>query len=406
MKHLLLFSLAAAFVLASCSDDGAGPEQPTPLRSLTEAEKTVVRGNTDFSFSLFRQTIKAEPAGNVFISPLSVSMALGMTLNGAAGDTRAAMKDALELQGLSEQEINEAYQGLIELLRGADPRVTLRIANSIWGREGFPILQDFIDTNKEYFDAEVQSLDFDDPQAVNVINDWVSNATEGRIPDIVNPPIPPEVMLYLINAVYFKGSWTAQFDPEDTYDGTFTARSAAQQNVKMMMRSGNMRYHVSQNLEIVDLPYGWDRYSMAVILPRGERTLAETLEAMSADWEGLLEKLVDTDMTLHMPRFTLEYEVGLKDILTTMGMGIAFEGGRADFTGINPAGDLFISRVKHKTFVEVNEEGTEAAAATSVEVGVTSAPPVMRVNRPFMFLIHERHSNTILFIGQVNDLNI
>lgn len=406
MKHLLFFSLAAAFILVSCSDDGAGPEQPTPLRSLTEAEKTVARSNTDFSFSLFRQTIKAEPAGNVFISPLSVSMALGMTLNGAAGETRAAMKDALELQGLSEQEINEAYQGLIELLRGADPRVTLRVANSIWGREGYPILQDFIDTNTEYFGAEVQSLDFNDPQSVNIINDWVSNATESRIPEIVDPPIPPEVMLYLINAVYFKGSWTAQFDPEDTHDGIFTAHSGAQQTVQMMMRNGKMRRHINEDLEIVDLPYGWDRYSMAVILPRGEHTLAETLEAMSTDWEGLLEKLVDTDMTLYLPRFTLEYEVGLKDILTTMGMGIAFEGERADFTGINPAGDLFISRVKHKTFVEVNEEGTEAAAATSVEVGVTSVPPVMRVNRPFIFLIHERHSDAILFIGQVNDLNI
>ncbi len=406
MKHLLILSLAAAFVLASCSDDGAGPEQPTPLRSLTEAEKTVARSNTDFSFSLFRQTITAEPGNNVFISPLSVSMALGMTLNGAAGETRAAMKDALELQGLSEQEINEAFQGLIELLRDTDPRVTLRIANSIWGREGYPILQEFIDTNVKYFGAEVQSLDFNDPQSVNVINDWVSNATESRIPEIVDPPIPPEVMLYLINAVYFKGSWTAQFDPEDTHDGTFTARSGAKQTVPMMTRDGNMRHYVDERLEMVDLPYGWDRYSMAVILPRGERSLAETVETLSEDWDGQLEKLVDTDMTLELPRFTLEYEVGLKDILTTMGMGIAFEGGRADFTGINPAGDLFISRVKHKTFVEVNEEGTEAAAATSVEVGLTSVPPVMRVNRPFIFLIHERHSNTILFIGQVNDLNI
>ncbi|MBN1447541.1 MAG: serpin family protein [Bacteroidetes bacterium] len=400
----ILSVLLAVMMFAACSDDSTGPEQPTPLRSLTEAESSIARSNTDFAFTLFRTTAQTQPDDNIFLSPLSVSMALGMTMNGAAGDTRAAMQQTLMFNALTQQEINEAYRGLIDLLTHTDPRVALRIGNSIWGREGFPIRQDFIDTNRHYFNAEVASLDFDDPQSVDIINDWVSESTQGRIPTIIDPPIPPEVMLYLINAVYFKGTWTTQFDPSRTRDDTFSALSGAKQSVRMMNREGRMRYHADAVMEVVDLPYGWDRYSMTVVLPRQGYTLAQAAEALSSGWTGILEKLVTTEMTLQLPRFTLEYEVALKDILSAMGMGIAFDPGRADFTGINSGGDLYITRVKHKTFVEVNEEGTEAAAATSVEVGLTSVPSVMRVDRPFLFLIHERHSGAILFIGQVTEL--
>ncbi|MBR9976062.1 MAG: serpin family protein, partial [Bacteroidetes bacterium] len=205
-----------------------------------------------------------------------------------------------------------------------------------------------------------------------------------------------------INAVYFKGNWTERFDPALTRDATFLAPDGVRLPVKMMSRSGSMRYHQDALAEIADLPYGWDRYAMAVLLPRPGVSLGELREALQpTQWASWLEALQETSMDLQLPRFTLSYETRLVDVLTQLGMGIAFDPNQADFTGINAAGDLHISDVRHKTFVKVDEEGTEAAAVTSVEMGTTSMPPVMRVDRPFVFVIHERHTGAILFIGQV-----
>ena len=213
------------------------------------------------------------------------------------------------------------------------------------------------------------------------------------------------MVMYLINAVYFKGNWTTQFDPADTRDDQFTALNGKKQPIKMMNRKGDVRYHADDKLQIVYLPYGWDRFSIAVVLPRAGTTLADAATELESRWEGLIGQLSESEMTLQMPRFKLEYEVAFSDILSAMGMDIAFDHTRADFTRINAEGGLYISEVKHKTFVQVNEEGTEAAAATSVEVGVRSMPENMRVDRPFLFVIHERHSGAILFIGQVTDLS-
>lgn len=403
MKYLS-FLLFAVLLLHGCSDESTGPETPVPLRALTAGENKVLTANNDFAFSLFESTIAVTPDENVFLSPLSVSLALGMTLNGAAGETRTAMEQTMAVHGLTTTEINEAWRGLSELLRQADPRVILTIANSIWSRAGFPVEQSFIDTNRDYFDAEVQDLDFNDPQASATINAWVNAKTNGRIPDIIDPPIPAEMVMYLINAVYFKGSWTTQFDPAHTRDDTFTALGGEKQSIRMMSRKGDIRYHADNMMQIVDMPYGWDRFSMAVVLPRPGIALADAATELTNRWDGLEELLGEIDMTVQLPRFTLAYEVEFKDILSAMGMEIAFDPSRADFSGINADGDLFISEVKHKTFVEVNEEGTEAAAVTSVGIGTTSVPETMRVDRPFLFVIHERHTGAILFIGQISNL--
>ncbi|PLX33658.1 MAG: hypothetical protein C0600_00035 [Ignavibacteria bacterium] len=403
MKYLSVV-LLAVLLLTACSDDSTGPDTPVPLRSLTEGEHEVLKANNDFAFSLFESTVATAPEKNVFLSPLSVSMALGMTLNGAVGETRTAMEETMALHGLTSAEINGAWKGLSDLLMQADPRVILTIANSIWSREGFSVEQSFIDTNREFFDAEVQSLDFNDPQAAATINAWVNAKTNGLIPDIIDPPIPPEMMMYLINAVYFKGSWTTQFDPSKTLDDEFTALGGTKQPIKMMQRKGDIRYFANTMMQVVDLPYGWDRFSMAVVLPRPGVSLTEAAAELTSRWEDLDEQLGEIEMTVQLPRFTLEYEVEFSDILSALGMEIAFDPSRADFAGINANGGLFISEVRHKTFVEVNEEGTEAAAVTSVGVGTTSVPEHMRVDRPFLFVIHERHSGAILFIGQVTDL--
>lgn len=402
MKQLAL--LVLPLLLLSCSDESAGPDAPTPVRQINSGELAVMHANAAFGLTLFRSVAEETPDANIFISPLSVSMALGMTVNGAAGDTWLGMRRALHFDDLTQTEINQSYRSLLDLLRGMDPRVRFDIANSIWSREGFPVEQAFVDTNRHYFDAEIRSLDFSRADAADIINAWVSQKTQGKIPDIVTGPIPELTMMYLINAVYFKGTWSEQFDPKKTRDDTFTATGGTRKNIKMMSRSGRMRYHSGQLVEIVDLPYGWDRYSMAVLLPRDGVTLAEARNALLSDQWGLwLDALVETEMDLQMPRFTLEYETSLREMLRKMGMELAFDPVNADFSGINRDRELYVTDVKHKTYVKVNEEGTEAAAATSVEMGTTSMPPVMRVDHPFIFVIHEHNTGAILFIGQVTD---
>jgi serpin B len=406
MKQLLPYILVGVLALGACSDETTGPETPTPMRSLSTQEIEINRASSSFAFDLFNAIADAEADGNVFISPLSVSMALGMTMNGAQSETWDGMRSALRLGALSEHEINEAWRGLRTLLLGADPRVQLSIANSIWSRDGFPVQTAFIDSNTYYFDAETRALDFNDPGAADVINAWVKGKTAGRIPTIVDGPISPLTMMYLINAVYFKGQWATQFDPAQTREDVFHPASGGTQSVQMMHRDGNMRHMANATMEMVDLPYGWDRFSMAVLLPQKEVSLKELRAQVgnATTWTSLLGQLRDMDMMLQLPRFRIEYDVQLKDVLSALGMEQAFDPNRADFTRINPDGGLYISSVKHKTFVEVNEEGTEAAAVTSVEIGTTSLPPVMRVDRPFLFVIHERNTGAILFIGQVNDL--
>ena len=392
---------------AGCSeDDATGPATPTPMRALTAEETSINRANSGFAFALFDRVAAAEGQKNVFLSPLSVSMALGMTMNGAAGDTWEGMREALQLDAMSAHAMNHAWKGLRDLLLSADPAVTLTVANSIWSRDGFTVTQSFIDTNRYYFDAEVRTLDFSDAGAADVINSWVSEKTRDRIPSIVEGPIPPLTMMYLINAVYFKGNWSTQFDPARTQDAPFHPATGAQQSVPLMQREGRMRHLSNGSLQMVDLPYGWDRFNMAVLLPNEGQDIA-ALRASLAEpgtWETLYGSLSERSMLLFLPRFRMEYEVGLSGVLAAMGMEKAFQPGVADFTGINPARELHISDVKHKTFVEVNEEGTEAAAVTSVEVGTTSVPPTMRVDRPFIFVIHERNTGAVLFVGQVNDL--
>ncbi len=402
MKRLVLFVLP--LMLLSCKEESTGPETPTPVRPISSGEAAVARANTGFGFTLFRSVAGAAPEDNVFISPLSVSLALGMTVNGAAGETWTGMRQTLGFDALSQEEINESFRTLIELLQGIDPKVRLDIANSVWSREGFAVEQAFIDSNSKYFGADTRSIDFSRSDAADIINAWVSQKTQGRIDDIVAAPIPDLVMMYLINAVYFKGSWTERFDTEKTRDDLFITPDGGRKAVRMMNRSGMMRYHADERMEIADLPYGWDRYSMAIVLPRSGVTLAQLRDAMTSEaWSGWLAALTDTEMDLQLPRFTMEYEVGLNEMLKGMGMERAFDPDRADFSGINRDRKLYITNVKHKTFVQVSEEGTEAAAATSVEMGTTSIPPLMRVDHPFIFVIHEKNSGAILFIGQVTN---
>jgi serpin B len=331
-------------------------------------------------------------------------MALGMTMNGAAGSTFDQMREALAFGGSSQDEINEGYKELIGLLRGLDNSVEFRLANSIWYRQGFPFQQSFVDATKSWFDAEVQGLDFGAPSALTTINGWVDRSTNGKITKIVDE-IRPENVMFLINAIYFKGSWRDRFDPAETRDALFRAADGRQQPVKLMHRNAKMRYLQTPQFQAVDLPYGRDAFTMTVLLPtEGSdiETLAASLRADTwAQWAG---RFHSADVDLHLPRLKLTYERRMNDDLKALGMRDAFVPDGADFTRMSPMGKhLFIDYVKQKTYVDVNEEGTEAAAVTAVGISVTSAPQtaVMRVDRPYLFAIRERLSGTILFIGKI-----
>jgi serpin B len=329
-------------------------------------------------------------------------MALGMTYNGADGTTKDAMEATLELSGLGTDEVNQSYLSLIRLLTQLDPKVTFQIANSIWYREDIVVKQAFLDANREYFGAEVTGLDFASPDAVRTINAWVDGNTNGKIKRILDA-IPPDVVIYLINAVYFKGAWTYKFDPNHTMDAQFTSSRGTTSPCRMMNLTGTFPYYEDSIFQLVDLPYGSERFSMTLLVPRASDSVDSLIQQITPErWSEWTERLTPAEGDLSIPRFKLEYERSLKGVLTDLGMGIAF-GDLADFTKISQQGHLVISDVKHKTFVEVNEEGTEAAAVTSVEGFFDSFPSRFnfRADRPFIFAIRERVSGTILFIGKM-----
>jgi serpin B len=359
----------------------------------------VASANTRFGFKLLQDLRERDPVGNIFISPLSISIALTMTYNGAVGETERAMAEVLEIGALDLSTINHSNKALRESLENPDPKVEISIANSIWSRQGVEFNPEFLERNRTFFGAEIASLDFSSPQATAIINEWVDTNTNGKIEKIVDR-INPQTLLFLINAIYFKGNWQDEFDESMTRPGIFHLSDGSEKQVQMMRREGEYPYFRGENFEATNLPYGDGRVSMYIFLPNRNSNLNRFLRNLNDEsWEDWISQLQDRRHELMLPRFKLEYEVRLNDALEALGMGIAFGGG-ADFSGMGPS--LFISEVRHKTFVEVNEEGTEAAAVTAV-VGVKSLPPAFRVDRPFFFAIYDTETETILFMGTVTE---
>jgi len=371
-------------------------------------EISLAQSSNKFGFNIFKEIINSKHGKdkNVFISPLSISMALTMTYNGANGETKEAMAKTLELSDMSIDNVNDSYAGLIELLTHLDPDVTFEIANSIWFRQGYEIEKEFIDINHSCFHAQVRNLNFSAPDAADIINAWVDDNTSGKIKEIVSKPIDPLMVMFLINAIYFYGDWTYPFKAKDTQDDEFTLLDDAKTSCKMMHKEQSLSYFENSDFQAVNLPYGDKVFSMTVILPKPEIHIDKLTSMLNNDsWENWLSNFTKQNGSLYLPKFKLEYGLSLVDALKAMGMDIAFAPGKADFSGINEKEKLFISEVKHKTFVRVDEKGTEAAAVTSVGMMTTSLPPqpafVMRVDRPFIFVISENKSQSILFMGKI-----
>ena len=370
----------------------------------------VVSANTRFGFNLFNEVRKTEQDKNIFISPFSVSIALAMTLNGASGETEHAMTNALQLQGLDAGSINVGYARLCQALLAADPKVTLAIANSLWGRKGVPFKQDFLQRNTQFFGAKISTLDFSNSRASRTINRWVDANTNGKIKEIVSDDIDPTTVLFLINAIYFKGTWEEEFNPSMTRDDTFHLLNGDEKQVPMMSLEYWYPYYRGENFQAISLGYGDGRMRMYIFLPDPESDLNTFLENLNAEsWENWMSQFQAENVTLVMPKFKLEYGKTLNNPLKALGMDTAFEPRLADFSRMAPlevlGENLYIDEVVHKTFVDVNEEGTEAAAVTSVGVVATSAQPPPRipfvVDRPFFFAIRDNETKTVLFMGVV-----
>jgi serine protease inhibitor len=411
MKHFRAgFLISLAVLLSDCALFTEGSEGPPPLltalpRDLSAPETLLVDASNQLGFALLREARRPAPDSNLFLSPLSAAMALGMTLNGAAGTTLDSMRLALRLGSAPLAEINAGYRSLLDLLRGLDKSSEFQIANSIWADSGYPFFPAFLDVGRSSFDAEVQTLDLQAPASVGTINTWVHDKTKGKIPTILDQ-IRSDEVLFLINAIYFKGQWRLGFDPKLTRAAPFHAADGSVQSVATMSGAAKPRgLGATASAELIELLYGNGAFAMTIVLPRPGHTLGELVEGLDAarfaEWTAGIH---ESEFGLLLPKFRLDYKRELKDDLSALGMRIAFDGEQADFSGMADISQqrLFLTRVTQKTFVDVNEEGTEAAAATSVGVGTTSAPATLAVDRPFLFLIRERLSGTIFFMGQLN----
>jgi serpin B len=397
---LLILILA----VAGCSNS-MGPESEPGDIVMTQKSLQLVSADNAFTFNLFRK-IPDSKGHNVMVSPLSISLALSMTLNGAEGTTKSAMIEALGLNGFSVDEINQIYLDLVTALKKADSQVVMNIANSIWIKKSYPVLTPFIATNQKYYDASVEKLDFN-LAALNTINNWVNAKTNSKIPKILDE-ISSEEIMFLINAIYFNGKWEIQFEKSNTADGSFTLAAGSTVNVPLMKLKEKFGYSEQTGYKSLRMPYGRGKFGMVILLPDEGKTPDQLIAQMnSASWASLMSALDNsTKVDVWLPRFKFSWESELNDILSSLGMGVAFSESQANFSKINSTDHLFITKVKHKTFIDVNEEGTEAAAATSVGIGVTSigpSEPVFHVIRPFIFLITEEDTGAILFAGKVEN---
>lgn len=399
MRKWLVFLVVLA-LLVGCTSQPIPPTPNRPGKSIAYASS--IDSYNQFGFNLYQKLLSEE---NMLLSPVSIALALSMAYNGAAGETQAAMADALLIAGADVNELNQSNGLLMEMLQDSD--VTVNIANSLWLRQGMALLPDFVDVNKDYYQAQVSELDFAAPTAAPRINKWAHDQTKGLIEEIVEAPIDANTLAFLLNAVYFQGDWADAFAAAQTREDVFSA-PGGQVSVPFMHKTSDYEYLAADDLQAIRLPYGKGNMAMYIFLPQDLKTFnAGLTQEKWAEWRTGFQKQRGA---LALPKFKFGYEKSLNDALTSLGMGVAFDELQADFSKMIKLADenVFINEVKHKTFIEVDELGTEAAAVTAIELfGVTSMPPepsfTMKVDQPFFFMIHDQETDSILFMGSVYD---
>ena len=403
---LYLISLITLFT--SCGEQSdCGCNNPPNLRPITAGEEMIIESVNNFAFDVFERINRAEPDKNLFISPLSISTALSMTANGAVGATKEGIKNTLHQDDLSDNEINEAYKTLVDYITSLDPKVTMSLANSNWYKEEYHTEDTFRKILLEYYNAEVKAANFNDPATKDLINGWIEDQTNGKIKDMIDQ-IPSNVVMYLINAIYLKATWQYQFEKDKTDKMDFTLMDGSSIKTDMMFSDGvKASFTMNENLQFIELPYGNGQFVFTILMPVNPQSLDDLISNIDTNiFNDYLESADTSTFKVYLPKFKIEYKITLNEILGQMGMAQSF-GGNADFSDLFVEElDLFISRVLHQSFLEVDEEGTEAAAATVVEIRETSVgpnenPSVLLIDRPFAFFIREKHTNTILFSGKL-----
>ena len=400
MRNIILsFSLTTIiFMMSNCEQ--SNPEVKSINISSDFASKT-----SNFAFDFWKKLQENETLdNNYFISPLSLHIALGMLLNGADTETKTEIQKVLGLENQSMEEINKTYAELIENLPKVDPKVVNTIANSIWQDKNFASEKDFIDNLTNNFNARLYTEDFANPATVNKINQWASDNTNAKIKKILEQIEPSQVM-FLINALYFKGDWTKEFKTENTQKAEFFGTKNTKV-VDMMNQTSEFKYADLADYQLVELPYGSEKYTMNIVLPKNT-IIENVVKSLNAPaWQTAQNSLSKRKVVVSLPKFKIEYSKKLNGILQQLGMVKAFSD-QADLSKIaKPAGKLKVGFVKQDTFVAVDEKGTAAAAVTTIGIEVTSLPvyPEIICNKPFAFLITEKTSNTIMFIGKVSNL--
>ena len=385
-----------------------------------DAAELLVKGNTQFAFDLYAQLKNQD--GNLFFSPYSISTALAMTYAGAKCETAEHIAQTLhfpECNGSESpgwmrttEQFHRAFGRLIDRLnqQGRKGDYQLSLANALWGQKGYPFLDSFIELNGQYYHAGLENVDFvkETEKSRLKINQWVEDQTQDKIKDLIPEGILDAMTrLVLTNAIYFKGDWASKFDKDNTSDAPFYLLSDETVTVPLMFQKEKFNYGQTDALQLLELPYKGDDLSMLVLLPKEKGGLADLEEQLTtetlAEWQKRMRK---REVKVHLSKFKMTSKFSLSDTLAAMGMPDAFDGTKADFSRIDGSRSLYISEVLHKAFVEVNEEGTEAAAATGVIISRTSLPappPVFRADHPFVFVIKDNNTQSILFIGRVAD---
>ena len=401
LKNALLVPVFLTGTLLGCTNDGVNPGNNT---NPVEIPENIANGTTDFAFSFFKNIQETQPANdNLFVSPLSLHMALGMLLNGAENETANEILKTLKMEGISISDLNKAYKTLLDELPLADSRVSLGLANSVWYRNDFQVETDFKSLLSSSFDAEVTGLAFDDA-AKEKINKWASDKTNGKIKKVIDQ-IKPEQVMFLLNALYFKGDWKTQFDPKNTKDTDFKLENASNKTVKMMYAKSKFKVSSGAKYNAIQLPYANGQFNVTLIIPQGQNTIGSVMSGLTPqEWKTLQSSgLTEKEVQAGLPRFTLDYDADLNSTLEKMGIKKVFTDA-AELGKINKTADLFVDFVKQNTYLGVDEKGTEAAAVTTVAIGVESLGPEEQkfiCDRPFGLVISEKTSSTILFMGRI-----
>ncbi len=395
---LITSKASIAFPLSQQSSENSSTATESMSNEMVQAQSM-------FGLKLFYQLTQTSENQNILISPSSIILALSMLYNGADGATQQEIQKTLEYQGMSLEEVHLANQLLQQQLNQDTAAIQLAIANSLWLREGLSIEDKFLQNNQTFYQAEVAELDFNSPEAVQTMNQWVEEKTQGKIDRMIDQ-VSPSDMIFLMNAIYFKGNWTEKFQESQTKNKAFYLTDGTEKQHPLMSRQDRFSYLETEQFQGISLPYGEEkRFSLYVFLPKPEKSIDDFLQELNVEnWNQWIQQFAIKQGKIELPRFKLEYDVELNQFLQKLGMNTSFNPNQANFSKLSQSGDLFVSVVKHKTFLDVNEEGTEAAASTAIGMRTTSIELTafeMIVNRPFFCAIRDNETGTILFMGVI-----